>query len=97
PLAPVPETREFYWAAIRRRIEGSPIRPDPDGGGAWAGWWRGWGRWMVPGTVALALSVAVFNQRPPRIEVAVGGGRPETAATLTFHSDAEGMTIHWIN
>jgi anti-sigma-K factor RskA len=97
PLVPVPESREFYWSSIRRRIEGSATRPDPDGDGVWAGWWRGWGRWMIPGTVALVLSVVVLTQRTSRMEVAIGGGRSETATTLTFHSDSDGMTIHWIN
>lgn len=97
PVARVPESREFYWSQIRRRIESPATRPSAAGSVGWAAWWQAWGRWVLPVAAALVVSVVFFNQRSTGVRLAAGAGRMETAATLTFHSDVDGVTIHWIN
>jgi anti-sigma factor RsiW len=100
PEVQVPDSRDFYWSQIQRRIASAerepvaaPMRP----------WWI---RILAPlaGTAALfALLLSVVN--PP------GGGNPvsltKTAplhqleqtsdvSTITFRSDTEGVTVVWI-
>ncbi len=91
PLGTVPETREFYWSQIQRRIDAAekasarakaPIAPV-----------FGWLRWLAPaiGVAAVAL-VVTYQQRPGPTILAVG-----EASSMTFTSEADGVTISWIN
>lgn len=97
PVARVPESREFYWSQIRRRMEVTTPLASAARTSLWTRWWPAWGRWLVPAAAALVLSLVIFSQRPGGVRFAGGSARVETATTLTFHSDVDGVTIHWIN
>jgi anti-sigma factor RsiW len=91
PLGAVPETREFYWSRIQRRIaaeEQAAARAKATKVPAF-----GWLRWLAPaiGVAALAL-VVTYQQRPGPTILAVG-----EASSMTFTSEADGVTISWIN
>jgi len=96
PTAKVPESREFYWSQIQKRIaaaESAENRNRPQASSALQ-----WLRWLAPalGVAAVAVMIAL-----PTREAAVGplaAGSPlEDAVSMTFRSDADGVTIHWIN
>ncbi len=91
PLGTVPETREFYWSQIQRRIaaeEQAAARAKAAKAPAF-----GWLRWLAPaiGVAAVAL-VVTYQQRPGPTVMAVG-----EASSMTFTSEADGVTISWIN
>lgn len=91
PLGTVPETREFYWSQIQRRIaaeEQAAARAKAPKAPTF-----GWLRWLAPaiGVAALAL-VVTYQQRPGPTILAVG-----EASSMTFTSEADGVTISWIN
>jgi len=96
PLARVPETREFYWSQIQRRIaaaeaaEGREARPAT---GA-----LNWLRWLAPALGVAAVAVFVVLPRDGRENPTLASNGPvEDAVSMTFRSDADGVTIHWIN
>ena len=123
--------REFYFAAIERRIEASsvaletqrnrrPVSPvtktDAEGG-----WWK----WFAPGFAmgALVVLISVLVQLPKQTPSSMGlqtvgldnyrlsGETPMdfsagmgmsteglvAMSSWTYHSDADELTIHWIN
>lgn len=104
PIVQVPDTRDFYWSQIQRRIAtaerqpaAAPMRP----------WWL---RIMAPalGTAALfALLLTVVdtnNQKPIVPSQSARAAAPlhqvEEAAdvsTFTFRSEAEGVTLVWLS
>lgn len=100
PARVVPESREFYWVQIARQLPDrpavSPARP------GWAGGWRpAWAWWAS--AVALLAGLAVWwapgrppaqnaSARPPEIETP-----PTELGTFTFRSEAERMTVVWVN
>ncbi len=88
PTSAVPETREFYWSQIQRRIaaqESQTSRPQPAAAAI------NWLRWLAPalGVAAVAVVLAM-----PKKELS--GQEFAEATTMTFHSDADGLTLHWI-
>jgi anti-sigma factor RsiW len=96
PLARVPESREFYWSQIQRRIaaaevaEGREARP---ASGA-----LNWLRWLAPALGVAAVAVFVVLPRPSAETTTLASNGPvEDAVSMTFRSDADGVTIHWIN
>lgn len=92
PVHRVPVSREFYWSQIQRRIEsgervasaGAPAKP--------ASAALHWLRWLVPALGVAAVAVVISVQRPHQPGQAIAD-----TGTVTFHSDADGVTIHWIN
>jgi len=87
------ESREFYWSQIQRRIaaaERESAAPNRRTLPAWSALYR----WLVP-AVGLAAVVAVVTLRDDRrseLSSAVAGG-----STVEYRSDADGVTVHWIN
>ena len=91
PVAKVPETREFYWSQIQRRIQAeaaqtAPAKPTRR--------LSDWLSWLVPiaGVAAVTMLVTVHPwQSVPRTS-----GLNEASAT-TYTSETDGVTIHWID
>lgn len=88
PVATVPDTREFYWSQIQRRIAAEEARGSRSGSAGAAAHWL---RWLAPalGVAAVAVVLAL-----PKRDLA--GPELADASTMTFRSDADGLTIHWI-
>ncbi len=92
----VPETREFYWSQIQRQIASAEVKgtrgskPGSVGGQ--------WLRWLVPAFGVAALAVMLL---PGNTTGGTGAGKGFAdlgdPVSLTFHSDTDGITIHWIN
>ena len=102
PTVQVPDTRDFYWSQIQRRIAtaerqpaSAPMRP----------WWL---RIVAPalGTAALfALLLTVVdtnNQKPIIPSHSARAAAPlhqleqsSDVSTITFRSEAEGVTVVW--
>ena len=86
PLA-VPDSREFYWSQIQRRIAAEEVVRDRSRS---SGSILGWIRWLAP-ALGVAAVAAILAMR---------GGSPTTLAdssVMTFRSDADAITIHWLN
>ena len=98
PVVSVPDSREFYWSQIARRIgQAEPdraARPRP----AW------WLRFLAPAGAAAAVVVAllmVVRQSPstgmtPEVRDDVESALEQTSS-FTFRSEAEGMTVVWVD
>jgi anti-sigma factor RsiW len=87
PAGTVPETREFYWSQLQRRIaaeESAANRP------AQPGALRNWLRWLAPALGVAALALIFTMRSGPAATLA-------DASVMTFRSDNDGLTIHWIN
>jgi len=96
PIAQVPESREFYWSQIQKRIaavEAREARSNREASSAVQ-----WLRWLAPalGVAAVAVMVALPRWDASVAEFAAGGVSEDTVS-MTFRSDADGVTIHWIN
>ena len=96
PVARVPESREFYWSQIQKRIavaEATGNRESREVSGALQ-----WLRWLAPalGVAAVAVLIALPTREASGVAQA-GGSALEDAVSMTFRSDADGVTIHWIN
>ena len=103
PIIPLPESRDFYWSQIQRRIAAAerqpvapPLRP----------WWL---RIMAPalGTAALfalLLTVVDTNKQKPIVASQTARAsdplhqleQSSDVSTITFRSEAEGVTVVWI-
>jgi anti-sigma factor RsiW len=99
PAGSVPDSREFYWSQIRRRIE-EQERGFAREGSSWTSAFR-WLRWLAPalGVAAVALIVAL-QQRSGSAIVAGLDSRGDSigeATSMTFTSESDGVTIRWIN
>ena len=95
PEFSVPETREFYWNQIRHQLK-SPAVPAP----AQISPWLSWVRWLVPvaGLAAVAYLVALPRSEAPapRALASVSPASME-ASSVVYRSEADGVTVHWIN
>ncbi len=99
PIGQVADTREFYWSQIQRRIEqearaaAHAANPKPG--------LSSWLRWLVPvvGVAAVAVVVTLQQTASPTITeaAAVVDSSQAEASSLTYRSDADGVTVHWIN
>jgi anti-sigma factor RsiW len=97
PAIQVPETREFYWSQIQRRIaaaEKAESRAVMEAGGA-----AHWLRWLLPAFAVAAVAVMVVLPRSSAGTRISGGSFADLGdpVSLTFHSDTDCLTIHWIN
>lgn len=83
----VPESREFYWSQIQRRIAAEEVVEARKQG---SGTILGWIRWLAPalGVAAVAAVLAMRTGSSPTLA---------DASVMTFRSDADAITIHWLN
>jgi len=91
----VPESREFYWSKIERRIQWEAAKA-PAVAVPW--FVRGW-RLLAPlaGVAAMAAGVVfALNQWRPSNNADVVSATAEGMETLTFHDQAAGMTVVWL-
>ena len=96
PVHPVPETREFYWSQVQRRIQQAEASDARRAAGATRA--AGWLRWLAPALgVAAVVVVVSLGRRPgePGVEMASSGS--EDSVAMTFRSDADGITVHWLH
>lgn len=103
PEVRVPDTRDFYWSQIQRRIATAERQPTLTYERPW------WMRFLAPiaGTVALCAvllsvvnkdgqptavtsSLPTFASTPHQLE------QPSDVSTITFRSESEGVTVVWI-
>ena len=98
----VPETREFYWSQIERRLPAADAPPEEAPPLVSLTWWL---RWLIPvGAAALLTfwlvsppgmdrpSNMAFLEGPEEIDTSV----PDTS-TVSFHAASEGVTVVWID
>jgi anti-sigma factor RsiW len=93
----VPDSREFYWSQVRRRIEASRGADAPGAGDATAA--LGWLRWLVPamGVAAVAVIVSLPRRGEPAEFAGLAYDATQTEATsVVFRSESDGVTVHWI-
>ena len=88
PVAKVPESREFYWSQIQRRIAVEESRSARPHAAASAVRWL---RWLAPALGVAAVAVVLSLPKKDLV-----GHEFADATTMTFQSDADGLTIHWI-
>jgi anti-sigma factor RsiW len=88
PVVRVPDSREFYWSQIQRRIAAEESRVEQPRPASHALQWL---RWLVPalGVAAVVVLVALPRGGERGVEFA-------DATRVTFQSDSDGLTIHWI-
>jgi anti-sigma factor RsiW len=105
PAISVPDSREFYWSQIQRRIASAERQPVVSHTRPW------WLRMLAPvaGTVALfaiLLSVINPNRQDPVVTASVTQAavaplhKVEEAADVslfTFRSESEGVTLVWVS
>ena len=95
----VPDTREFYWSQIERRIGNAPVRePRPT-----MGWLAAWRRVLVPvAGVALIAFLTVYTfklndwRTDPSRHLAVVENLSEHTGSYSFRSQAENMFVVWV-
>lgn len=106
PVRTVPETRDFYWSAIRRGIERQEAAENrkqapgtPSASRRGSAWWIAW---ILPAG-AFALAALLFfgpagGRRAPR--QAIAGHKIESPdvgmTSVTFYSAQESMTVVWL-
>jgi anti-sigma factor RsiW len=88
PIATVPATREFYWSQIQRRIAAEENRGSRPKAASDAIRWL---RWLAPALGVAAVAVVLSL---PKEELA--GQEIADATTMTFRSDTDGLTLHWL-
>jgi anti-sigma factor RsiW len=89
----LPESREFFWSRIEREIRPreSLARPERSP-------WRTWlFRLATPTAIAAALAALLVLPDRSIVSTAVVESPLEDVGSVTFRSEAEGMTIVWIN
>jgi len=94
PIHRVQESREFYWSQIQRRIE-QEERAEARASGS-ASRAVHWLRWLVPALGVAAVAVMVTLPRQRVAELASGTPSGEFVS-VTFRSDSEGVTVHWVD
>lgn len=101
----VPETREFYWSQIERRLPtvDSPAEVAPPF--ISLGWWLRWLRWVIPVGAAALLTFWLVTppgmDRPSNLAFLEGPEEIDTSvpntSTVSFHAASEGVTVVWID
>lgn len=87
PVGVVPDSREFYWSQIQRRIAAEEAVAAR---GTKPGSLVSWIRWLAPALGVAALAVIVTMRSGT-------AGSLADASVMTFRSDSDALTIHWIN
>lgn len=90
----VPDSREFYWSQIQRRIQ----RPTPTPAPAPLSWLARWQAYLLPMTgvaaVACALVVTTRHRHAPTFdEISATSNAMEA---VTFHDQSGQMTVVWL-
>ncbi|MEO5802657.1 MAG: hypothetical protein ABIR24_03940 [Verrucomicrobiota bacterium] len=94
----LPETREFFWSKIQREIERS-VKEEPTRVPAFAWWKPAYVRYvggMAAACALLMISFIAFNNEGPRKFVPgeiEGNGE---MGSITYHSNADGMTVVYL-
>lgn len=83
----VPESREFYWSQIQRRIAAAEVVEARKPG---SGTILGWIRWLAPALGVAAVAAVLAMRTGSSATLA-------DASVMTFRSDADAITIHWLN
>ena len=104
PRRAVPETREFYWSRIRRRIESADAAETAVAERPRTSLW--WIRLLAPagGLAVLALFIALSlrtgNALPTRAKLDIGHDIEaplEEVSTISFRSESAAMTVVWVD
>ncbi|MDH7504181.1 MAG: hypothetical protein QHJ82_15910 [Verrucomicrobiota bacterium] len=96
----VPESREFYWAKIERAIRATETAKPAVLNRPWVGLMV---RWFAPAGIvaALVLLLVLPMLHQSRQQPWIAGAEIESplndVGSITFRSEAEGMTIVWVN
>ena len=100
----VPESREFYWSQIRRRIESGEKQRDTDPSkGVASAWWM---RILAPagmlGALAVFLAVALKQSETPSGVLAMSESHEietplEETSSFSFRSETAAMTVVWVD
>ena len=101
PVHAVPASREFYWSQIQRRITAAEqaearalptVRP----ASPWLRWWLPIVGTAAVGALAVLVSIGGLGNRPLGESAALENGSAESGAVV-FRSEAEGVTICWLD
>lgn len=103
PAVTVPETREFYWSKIAREIGRQESGPAREAAGVRAWWLRLVAPAGAVALLALVVSIALKStsvltpswvalSEPHEIDTPL-----EETSSITFRSEAAGMTVVWVN
>lgn len=101
PELKLPETREFYWSQIQRRIESAGR---VEAAGAKLGFWLAWRRVFAPfAAVAAVAMLAVFSMKhfdmsldSANSHLAEIENLSEHSSSLSFRSQSENMFVVWV-
>jgi anti-sigma factor RsiW len=90
----VPDTREFYWSQIQRRLQQPEIAAKP----ASSSWLARWQAYLLPLTgVAAAVCALIVTTHHPRTpafdEISATSDLMET---VTYHDQSGQMTVVWL-
>lgn len=101
PPLRVPETREFYWSKIQREITSIEAATTRERAPVRTSWWM---RLALPfAGVAILIFLVTFAVKPFSRSGSLAGyfheiETPlEEANAISFHSQAAGMTVVWID
>ena len=92
----LPETREFYWSKIQRKIEREDRVEAPARRVSWTGWlWRG----LIPtGALALVVGALVLRSGTTEAEPEFTPGMElasDDVGAYTYRSQHNGLTTVW--
>jgi anti-sigma factor RsiW len=90
----VPDTREFYWSQIQRRIgrDAKAARP------ARLPWYARWHGYLLPltGVAALACALVVTLRHPLPPSFDEISATSDVMEAVTFHDQSGQMTVVWL-
>ncbi len=92
----LPETHDFFWSKIKREIEQSEKQSEPV---AAKGWWRpSFARYiggLAAASALLMISLLAFNGQNTSLPAEMES-TGEDMGTITYHSDADQMTVVYL-
>lgn len=95
----LPESREFYWSKIERSIRAQPVQREPQRFLPGYPWWV---RIFAPALgvailLVAALSLVRLGTTPTTVSYLHEIETPlEDTSAISFHSQAAGMTVVWV-